>query len=102
MKANQLSQTAAFIAIKFYRLTRMPPFRSCFDGQVIDFYDEMVEFLPAPLNWYHAALQKSWIRTFFLHSEELLLPGDLMHIICRKYFIGRSVNDLLAEGMNNC
>lgn len=98
MQPNQISQTAAFIAIKFYGLTRIEPYRSWFDEDIIQFYDKLVRFLPPPLNWYHRMLQKGWIRKFFIFSEELMLPGDLMHIIMRKYFIGQKVEQLLLGG----
>lgn len=98
MKSDQISQTAAFIAIKFYGLTRMQPYRSWFDDEIIAFYDHLVDFLPAPLHWYHTALQKKWLREFFIFSEEMLLPGDLMHIICRKYFISQQIDKLIEKG----
>ncbi len=96
LQPNQLSHTAAFIAIKFYGLTRMQPYRSWFDDETVEFYERMVHTLPRPLSWYHSMLQKQWLRKFFIASEELLLPGDLMHIIARKYFIGRKVQQLLS------
>ncbi|MDR8391153.1 class I SAM-dependent methyltransferase [Aliifodinibius sp. S!AR15-10] len=98
MQPNQISQTAAFIAIKFYGLTQTDPYRSWFDEKIIRFYDRLVQFLPKPLHLYHSVLKKKWIRRFFLFSEELLLPGDLMHIIMRKYFIGQQVDQLLDSG----
>jgi len=98
MKAEQLSQTAAFIAIKFYGLTLSQPYRSLFDEETIRFYDRLVSELPAPLNRYHSMLQKPWLRKFFIFSEELLLPGDLMHILMRKWYIGKMVDRLLDKG----
>lgn len=98
MKPNQLSQTAAFIAIKFYGLTRMEPYRSLFREETVQCYDRLVADLPAPLNRYHHILQRPWYRKFFIFSEELLLPGDLMHILMRKWFIGNMVDRLVDEG----
>lgn len=98
MLPDQLSQTAAFIAIKFYGLTRMERYRLLFDHDVIRFYEQLVQSLPAPLNRYHSLLQNSWLRRFFICSEELLLPGDLMHILSRKYHIHRQIDQLLSEG----
>lgn len=98
MKPNQLSQTAAFIAIKFYGLTLKPPFRSLFDKPIITFYDQLVSTLPAPLGTYHSALKKDWLRSFFMKAEEWLLPGDLMHILMRKYYIQKMVRRLAKEG----
>ena len=97
MKPDQLSQTAAFIAIKFYGLTKDEPYRSLFDEATIEFYDKLVENLPAPLNRYHKLLDKKWLRPFFQWSEELLLPGDLMHILMRKYYISKMVDELKEE-----
>lgn len=98
MKPDQLSQTAAFIAIKFYGLTLSEPYRSLFDEPTIRFYDRMVAGLPSPLNKYHSWLQKKWIRKFFIFSEELLLPGDLMHILMRKYCISKIMEELISKG----
>lgn len=97
MKPNQLSQTAAFIAIKFYGLTKDEPYRRLFDEQTIAFYDKLVKGLPAPLNKYHKMLDKKWLRSFFQWSEELLLPGDLMHILMRKYYITKMIESLKNE-----
>lgn len=98
MNPEQLSQTAAFIAIKFYGLTRSQPYRSLFDEETILFYERLVSELPAPLNRYHGILQKPWLRKFFIFSEELLLPGDLMHILMRKWYIGKMAERLFENG----
>lgn len=98
MKADQLSKTAAFIAIKFYGLTRMPAFQSLFDDSVIKFYDRIVQSLPPPLNYYHYWLKFKSVRQLYIWSEELLLPGDLLHIIARKYYIRQLVNELNKDG----
>ncbi|MDZ7715519.1 MAG: class I SAM-dependent methyltransferase [Balneolaceae bacterium] len=97
MKPDQISQTAAFIAIKFYGLTKDEPYRSLFDNETIAFYDHLVKDLPAPLNRYHKLLNKKWLRPLFQWSEELLLPGDLMHILMRKYYISTMVDKLKGE-----
>lgn len=98
MKADQLSKTAAFVAIKFYGLTREKQFRTLFDNSVIEFYDQLVHSLPAPLSWYHYWLQYKWARRFYIRSEEILLPGDLLHIIARKWYIQRVIRQLVDDG----
>lgn len=98
MKPDSISQTAAHIAIKFYGLTRMQPYRSWFDPETVLFYNRLVQSLPFPLNRYHSLLKKSWLRKLFIFSEELLLPGDIMHILMRKYYIARELERLLEEG----
>ncbi|WP_445666066.1 class I SAM-dependent methyltransferase [Fodinibius sp. AD559] len=98
MKPDQLSKTAAFIAIKFYGLTRLPTFRSLFNDPVINFYNRTVRSLPFPLNYYHYWLKFDWVRQLYIWSEELLLPGDLLHIIARKYYIRQLVNELIDDG----
>ena len=75
MKPNQLSNTAAFIAIKFYGLTRDETFRGLFDKDVIRYYEQLVQSCPAPLSWYHTGLKQPALRHFFTFWEELLLPG---------------------------
>lgn len=97
MKADQLSQTAAFVAVKFYGLTQIPEFRSLFDNFVIDFYDRLVKTLPAPIRYYHYWLQYGWVRRCYIWSEELMLPGDLLHIIARKWHIQQMVHQLVDE-----
>lgn len=98
MNPDQLSNTAAFIAIKFYGLTRSDPFRSLFDESVIRFYERLVYNMPAPLRYYHTGLKSKTLRLFFTFWEELLLPGDLMHIILRKYYLSRWVDELQQQG----
>lgn len=100
MKPDQLSKTAAFIAIKLYGLTRIPAFQSLFDDSVINFYDRVVRNLPFPLNQYHYWLKYSWVRRLYIWSEELLLPGDLLHIIARKYYIRQLINELKDDEYN--
>lgn len=98
MKADQLSKTAAFVAIKFYGLTRDKQFRSLFDPSVVRFYDQLVQSLPAPLSYYHYWLRYSWVRKFYIRAEELLLPGDLLHIIARKWYIQQITQQLVDDG----
>jgi len=98
MKPDQLSKTASFIAIKFYGLTRIPSFQSLFDDSVVNFYDRVVESLPFPLNYYHYWLKYSWVRRLYIWSEELLLPGDLLHIVARKFYIRQFINELKDDG----
>jgi O-methyltransferase involved in polyketide biosynthesis len=98
MKPNQLSKTAAFIAIKFYGLTQKDHFRSLFDDSVITFYERIVQNLPSPLNYYHYWLKFNWVRKLYMGSEELLLPGDLLHIIARKYYIRHCIKKLTEDG----
>ena len=98
MKTDQLSQSAAFIAVKLYGLTRGDQYRSLFDDDVLTYYEKVVQALPAPIRYYHYWLQFSWIRSLYIASEELFLPGDLMHILARKYYIQQMVDDLLSDG----
>lgn len=98
MKPDQLSKTAAFIAIKLYGLTRIPAFQSLFDASVVKFYSHVVQSLPSPLNYYHYWLKYYWVRRLYIWSEELLLPGDLLHIIARKYYIRQLVHELKDDG----
>lgn len=97
MKADQLSKTAAFVAIKFYGLTREDHFRSLFEPSIINFYDKIVQSLPAPLSYYHYWLQFEWIRKSYIWAEELLLPGDLLHIIARKRYIQNIIEKLVEQ-----
>ena len=94
----KISHTAAYIAVKFYGLTLDPKIRKHFTPGIIDFYEKMVRFLPKHLSWYHDSLTAPLWRKFFIFSEEALLPGDLMHIISRKYYITRKVEESLAKG----
>ena len=98
MKPDQLSQTAAFVAIKFYGLSRIPRFQSLFDASVIDFYDRLVRSLPAPFCYYHYWLRLGWVRRLYMWSEELLLPGDLLHVVGRKWHLQQMTQQLVDEG----
>ncbi|MBO6794978.1 MAG: class I SAM-dependent methyltransferase [Balneolaceae bacterium] len=94
----KISHTAAFIAVKLYGLTRKPAFAAKFDPFILNFYQNIVQSLPSYLRWYGTALKSSFIRSLFILSEELFLPGDLMHILCRKYFVGKEVRELIDSG----
>ena len=98
MKSKQISKTAAYVAIKFYGLTLIKPYRELFDKEVITFYDRLVGGLPAPLNNYHSLLKKKWFRSACMNLDELLLPGDLMHILMRKLYIKPMIGRLIAKG----
>ncbi len=93
-----ISHTAAFIAVKLYGLTRNPKAAEKFDPFIINFYERLLLSLPKHLRWYHRSLKSSLMRSFFIFSEELLLPGDLMHILCRKYYVTQQVQKLLDQG----
>jgi len=95
---KQLSQTAAFIAIKFYGLTREAHYHSLFDETTVRFYEKLVRQLPSPLGNYYSMLTKNWIRKLFMIGEELLLPGDLMHILMRKYLVPKRIDWALNAG----
>jgi O-methyltransferase involved in polyketide biosynthesis len=96
---NKLSYTASYIAVKFYGLTLNPKIASKFDRSVLKFYQEVVAFLPKHLSWNQRSLTSQVWRDFFVWWEELLLPGDLMHIVCRKYYIQKMIErDLSKNG----
>ncbi len=94
----KISHTAAFIAVKLFGLSRKRSFAAKFDPFILIFYQNIVQSLPSYLRWYGTALKSSFIRSLFILSEELFLPGDLMHILCRKYFVGKQVQDLIDVG----
>ena len=97
MESNKYSKTAAYVAIKFYGLTLSNPFNKLFDDEVIAFYDRLVVQLPSPLNNYHALLQKSWFRNVLMYFDEKLLPGDLLHILMRKFYLQRIIERLTEK-----
>jgi len=93
-----ISHTAAFIAVKLYGLTRDPKAANHFSPEVLDYYERLIQRLPKHLSWYHTSLKSSLMRNFFIFSEELLLPGDLMHILCRKYYVDKLIQGLMNAG----
>lgn len=95
----KISYTAAYIVVKFYGLTKDLLIAEKFDPFVLSFYKKMVRFLPNHLSWYQNSLNSSLLRRLFIWSEELLLPGDLMHIICRKYYMAQMVDEALKQGI---
>ena len=95
----KISHTAAYIVVKFYGLTKFPEVAKKFDPFVLEFYKNMVGFLPSHLSWYKNSLNSPLLRKFFIWSEELLLPGDLMHIICRKYYMTKLIDKALKNGI---
>ena len=97
MKSDQLSKTAAYIAIKFYGITLTEPYRSLFDRDTLLFYDRLVANLPSPLHKYHTYLKNRWLRKCLMSLDELFLPGDLMHIVTRKYYIASMIEELTSH-----
>lgn len=95
----KISHTAAYIAVKFYGLTLDDKLGRHFDPSILTFYEKMVDYLPNHLSWYHDSLTSPFWRKVFILSEEMLLPGDLMHIICRKHYITQKVDAALADGI---
>lgn len=79
-------------------MTRFPKYRALFDRPTLQYYDQLVKFFPAPLKWYRYGLRFKWIRSLFVCGEEQLLPGDLLHVLARKYYMPQKVNHLLEEG----
>ena len=94
----KISKTAAFIAVKLFGLSRNTHVAKHFSPFVIGFYEKLVQALPQPVNWYYRLLQHKLWRRFFIFWEETLLPGDLMHILCRKYFVQQLVDQALRDG----
>ena len=94
----KISKTAAFIAVKLYGLTRKKEVAAHFDPFVIEFYEKLVQALPKTMSWYYHSLTKPLWRRFFIFSEDALLPGDLMHILCRKYYVQQLIDEALEEG----
>lgn len=93
----KISKTAAFIAVKLYGLSRNADVARHFDPFVIGFYEKLVQALPKTMSWYYNSLKNPLWRRFFIFSEEALLPGDLMHILCRKYYVQQLVDQALAD-----
>lgn len=98
MKHKGISNTAAYIAIKFYGLLLNDKIGNLFDPRIKAFYGDLVKYLPGSLSWYHKALSHPVWRKIFVASEELLLPGDLMHIVSRKYYLDQLVQKAVRYG----
>ena len=96
--ANKLSLTASYIAVKFYGLTLNPRVATFFTPFTISFYESVISYLPKKLSWNQQAFKSQFWRSFFVWWEELLLPGDLMHIISRKYYVEHAVKEVLESG----
>lgn len=99
MEKNQLSKTAAFVAIKFYGLTQWKNYRSAFDTSTMDFYDHLVRSLPGALAIYHKLLRNDPVRSLLFWSNEFLLPGDLMHILSRKWYLEKMLDLEIDNGV---
>ncbi len=95
---HKLSLTASYIAIKFYGLTLNPRIAVFFDSFTASFYKDVVSYLPKKMSWNQKAFKSRLWRNFFVWWEELLLPGDLMHIISRKFYIEKAVQNAIDDG----
>lgn len=96
--ANKLSLTASYIAVKFYGLTLNPKITAYFNSETVSFYEDVVTYLPKKLSWNQQAFRSAFWRKFFVWWEELLLPGDLMHIVSRKFYIEKKIQEALDLG----
>jgi hypothetical protein len=72
---NKLSYTASYIAVKFYGLTLNPKIAAYFDDFTLEFYKQIVGYLPKHLSWNQKSLESRFWRNFFVRWEELLLPA---------------------------
>lgn len=97
---NKLSYTAAYIAVKFYGLTLNPKINAAFPSFIPTFYKNTLQFLPKHLSWNLKSLSSPFWRKFFVKWEEFLLPGDLMHIISRKYYTHHLLQNCLQNNYN--
>jgi len=95
---SSFSQTAAYIAIKFYGLTQIPEYRALFNEETIELYDRQVCHLPGQLHRYHYWLTNKKFRDLVISLEELLLPGDLLHILQRKWVMQKLFTCSMHEG----
>lgn len=98
MWQRKISYTAAYIAIKFYGLSFDPRVRSLFEPELLRYYERLVDELPASLGWHRKLLRSALFRKTATLVENIFLPGDLSHIILRKYYIQRYIEQARADG----
>lgn len=95
---KHFSYTATFIIIKLFGLSTDPLFVPLIDEKASIYYKKVVSQLPIPLNFFKFLLKYSWIRRFSIFMEDLILPGDLMHLLMRKAYIKDAICHALNEG----
>lgn len=98
MNEDTLDATAVFIAIKCYGLTRESLYREMLPEQVVSFYEELVHALPPPYDRYLRWLKRPGVRRLAARVDELLLKGDLMHVLLRKKVLTGQVERLADQG----
>lgn len=97
-KNKHFSYTATFIIIKLFGLSKDPKFSTLLGKNASKYYECIVSKLPWPLNFFKNLLKNSGIRHFAIFMEDLILPGDLMHLLMRKVYIEDAVSKALKDG----
>ena len=70
---------------------------NCFEPWVERFYRNQVKLLPPSVRMLDPLLKKSFTRNVLRFGNELLLPGDLGHILARKYFASSVIQNFVKN-----
>lgn len=89
---KHFSYTATFIIIKLFGLSCDDTFHCLVDSESADYYSKVVEHLPIPFRFFYFLLKIRWLRKFCILMEDFILPGDLMHLLMRKWYIRHEIN----------
>jgi len=95
---KRFSYTATFIIIKLFGLSRDPQFTPLVDKKASEYYEKVISQLPSPLFFFKTLLKNPWLRHFSIFMEDLVLPGDLMHLLMRKVYIKDAIFQALNDG----
>ena len=98
IKSGEVSKTAAFIAIKFRALMQVPEYQKLFDKKTIAFYDHQISHFPQRLRQIVKLTDLKKIRDVLISLEEWILPGDLLHILTRKWYLHNTLKAVIDKG----
>lgn len=92
------SYTACFIALKLHHLYQNGLAPTLTTSQLQNYYKAVQKHLPSEIRHGGLLLHLSPLRNWLLRQEESQLPGDLAHLLFRKWFITKQVKQALNQG----
>jgi len=77
---------------------QVPAYRRLFEDETVAFYAHQINHFPVNLRFFSRMACYKGLRKLLITLEELLLPGDLLHIISRKWYMNTVLASVLDRG----
>lgn len=92
------SYTACFIALKLHHLYQNELAPTLTTPQLRNYYQAVQKHLPSEIRYGGLALNIPPLRNWLIRQEERQLPGDLAHLLFRKWIISKHLKQALHQG----